>query len=201
MMVVIVKGVRVPDSSRERMVRAAVELFQKRGYAATSFNDVIEHSGAPRGSIYHHFPRGKEQLAQEAVRWYAERVARRLESAVAAASATEAVELFVTGARDGLVASGFMAGCAVAGVALDVGPGEDALRSSVAEAFERWRQILAEVFRRRGATPAQARRLSRFVVAAVEGALILSRADRTVQPLDDVGVELRAHLRVALGGQ
>src|SRR5690242_20447853 len=65
-----VEGERVASDSRERMVRAAVELFRERGYAATSFGDVLARSGAPRGSIYHHFPGGKEELAAEALSRY-----------------------------------------------------------------------------------------------------------------------------------
>lgn len=185
----------MPDGSRERMVRAAVELFRERGYAATSFQDVIERSGAPRGSIYHHFPGGKEQLGREAVRWYAARVARALDLT---GTATEAVALFLSSSREALVASDFSAGCAVAAVALDLPAGEDALLPSVAEAFGSWRAVLQTAFARDGATPAQARRLAAFTVAAVEGALILARADRSTRPLDDVGTELRAHLDVSL---
>src|SRR5882724_1600222 len=54
---------------RTKMVRSAAILFRERGVAATSLADVVEHSGAPRGSIYHHFPGGKNQLAEEATRW------------------------------------------------------------------------------------------------------------------------------------
>ncbi|MDQ7908333.1 TetR/AcrR family transcriptional regulator [Phytohabitans sp. ZYX-F-186] len=185
-------------SSRERMVRAAVELFRERGYAATSFHDVIERSGAPRGSIYHHFPEGKQQLAREAIQWYADRSLRALDRAVAAGAALEALDLFVAASRDSLVASDFLAGCAVAGVALDLGAADEPLRSSVAVAFGRWRDALADVFGREGATPERARRLAHVVVAAVEGALLLSRAQRDAQPIDDVAAELRAHVRAAL---
>ena len=185
----------MPHGSRERMVRAAVDLFRERGYAATSFNDVLERGGAPRGSIYHHFPGGKEQLAREALQWYAERVARALDST---GSAREIVDLFLASSREALVASDFSAGCAVAAVTLDLGPGEDRLKPSVADAFGRWRTVLTKAFTREGATPAQARRLAAFTVAAVEGALILARAERSAQPCDDVATELRAHLDVTL---
>ena len=198
MLTVIVKEVRVATGSRERMVRAAIELFRARGYAATSFHDILERSGAPRGSIYHHFPGGKDQLAQEAVQWYAARVAAGLESARAGGSAAEVVDVLVSGLRDALVASDFSAGCAVAAVTLDLRSGEDALHGSVSEAFARWRQVLAATFATAGATPAQARRLAAFAVAATEGALILARAERSVQPLDDVSTELRTHLRAVL---
>jgi AcrR family transcriptional regulator len=186
------------------MIRAATELFRERGYAATSFADVIARSGAPRGSIYHHFPQGKQQLAAEALRWYAEATARFLERALAGGSSADAVATFVTAMRDSLRASDFRAGCPIAAVALDLtpdpAPDEEALPGAVVAAFDSWRTALGAAFRRDGATPAQARRLATFVVSTVEGALILARAERDVQPLTDAAHELSSHVRAALAG-
>src|SRR3954466_11711810 len=64
------------DSARERMIRSTALLIRERGVEATSFSDVLEHSGAPRGSIYHHFPGGKAQLVEEATRWAGDFIAR-----------------------------------------------------------------------------------------------------------------------------
>ena len=185
--------------SRERMIRAAVELFAERGYAATSFHDIIERSGAPRGSIYHHFPGGKAELAGEALRRAAERTARHLTTASTQGSPITAVRVFVTALSEALRASDFHAGCAIAGVVLDTTPADEALLRQSAAAFARWRQALTHGFRRAGATPTEARRLAVFVVAAVEGALLLARAERNLQPLTDVGRELEAHVRAVLG--
>jgi Transcriptional regulator LmrA/YxaF-like, C-terminal domain len=66
------------------------------------------------------------------------------------------------------------------------------------EAFRGWRVRLASAFRRDGATEAQARRLATFVVASVEGALMLARAERDITPVVDVGHELEAHVRSVL---
>jgi TetR/AcrR family transcriptional regulator, lmrAB and yxaGH operons repressor len=55
--------------SRASMIRSAAALFGSRGLCATSFADVLADSGAPRGSIYHHFPGGKRQLAEDAIAW------------------------------------------------------------------------------------------------------------------------------------
>lgn len=188
----------MPAGSRERMIRAAIDLFRERGYAATSFQDIIERSGAPRGSIYHHFPDGKDQLAREALRWYADQVTQALDAARTGGSPIDVVDLLVSSLREALVASDFSAGCAVAAVTLDLRSGEDVLRTSVTDAFAHWRKTLAAAFTRAGATAAQARRLASFTVAATEGALILARADRSTRPLDDVRTELRAHLRTTL---
>jgi TetR/AcrR family transcriptional regulator, lmrAB and yxaGH operons repressor len=190
----------VPTDSREQMLRAAAALFQERGYAATSFHDVIARSGAPRGSIYHHFPGGKEQLAAEALRWYAGRTSAALADATARGTAVEAVAGFVAASSDGLRRTDFRAGCPIAGVALDLAGPDQPLHAVVAAALADWRRVLAYAFERDGAAPSAARRLAALAVAAVEGALLLARADRDTRPLDDVGRELIVHLSSALAG-
>lgn len=193
MVVVIVKG-----DSREQMIRSAIELLRERGYARTSFGDVIVHSGAPRGSIYHHFPGGKEQLVTEAVQRYAGLILHAINQAAESGSALDTVRLFIDAVRSGLRASDFRLGCAVAAVVLDLTERDAVLLRLTAESFRAWRGRLAVAFRRDGATEAQARRLATLVVASVEGAMILARADRDLAPLTDTAHELEAHLRATL---
>src|SRR5262245_44130196 len=81
--------------SRDQMIRAAIELLSERGYAGTSFGDVIERSGAPRGSIYHHFPGGKQQLVTEAVQRYTAAILRALDAAAESGTAVDLVRVFV----------------------------------------------------------------------------------------------------------
>jgi hypothetical protein len=109
------------------------------------------------------------------------------------------VRIFVDVIRRGIRASDFRLGCAVAGVVLDATPSDVELLAMTAEAFGSWRTRLAATFRRDGATEAQARRLATFVVASVEGAMMLARSTHDVTPLTDVGHELEAHIRVTLG--
>jgi AcrR family transcriptional regulator len=184
--------------SRELMIRSAIELLRERGYAGTSFGDVIAHSGAPRGSIYHHFPGGKEQLVAEAVQRYAAVTLAAINHAAESGSSVDTVRLFLDTVRSGLRASDFRFGCAIAGVVLDLTADEAALLQLTAESFRAWRSRLAAAFRRDGATEAQARRLGTLVVAAVEGALILARAERDVTPVTDIAHELEAHVRASL---
>jgi AcrR family transcriptional regulator len=182
------------------MVRAAIQLFRERGYAATSFGDVLARSGAPRGSIYHHFPGGKEELAAEALRRYTATTVRALTAAVERGSAVDAVRAFVTASRDALVASDYRQTCPIAGVALDLVPADGALAGHVSEAFDRWREVLAGALRRDGVPAARARSVAAFVVAAAEGALLLGRADRSPAPVDAVVAELVAHVTAVVDG-
>jgi TetR/AcrR family transcriptional regulator, lmrAB and yxaGH operons repressor len=186
--------------SRDRMIRAAIELFRERGYAATSFGDVIAASGAPRGSIYHHFPGGKTELAVEALRRYSAASLRRLHKAAEAGSAADVVGAFLDAAREELVRAGYHRGCPIAGVALDLTATDTALADVVADALAGWRDLFAEVMVRDGAEPARARRLAALVVATGEGALLLGRAQRSTGPLDDARAELVALVGSAARG-
>ncbi|GAA1423514.1 TetR/AcrR family transcriptional regulator [Catellatospora coxensis] len=181
------------NDSREKMVRAAALLLAERGYAATSFQDVIARSGAPRGSIYHHFPGGKEQLAAEALRWYA----GRTRTGIGGAPALDAVAGYFTATANWLRKNEFQAGCPVAGVALDVGQ-DDPLHAVVAAAFADWRGVLESAFAAEGCPQATARALAALVIASAEGALLLARAERDLRPYQDVADQVLAHLRATL---
>jgi AcrR family transcriptional regulator len=178
----------VAGDSRERMVRSAASLISSKGVSATSFSDVLENSGAPRGSIYHHFPGGKEQLATEAVRWTSDRVVAYLRAGTEVTP--EAVlSRFIQLWRQVVVTSNGASGCVVAGVALDTGAG-DGLMEVARETFRSWETVLAEQLEQAGVPPRRARGIALATLAGMEGALILCRAEGTVQPLDDVAEEL-----------
>src|SRR2546426_5100729 len=108
-------------NSRASMVRSAASLIRSRGVNATSFSDVLADSGAPRGSIYHHFPDGKRQLAEDAIHWTSERVLAHLRAG-APSSPSDVLERFIAIWRQVVVASGGAAGCVVAGGALQTLP-------------------------------------------------------------------------------
>src|SRR5437588_3601761 len=105
------------SDSRERMVKSAATLIGARGLNATSFSDVIADSDAPRGSIYHHFPQGKKQLAEEAIQWTSEQILA-YQRACVATTATDVLNWFIDLWRQSLLASGCTSGCPVVGVAI-----------------------------------------------------------------------------------
>ncbi|WP_027343882.1 TetR/AcrR family transcriptional regulator [Hamadaea tsunoensis] len=183
----------MPEDTRTSMIKSAARLFQERGYEGTSFQDVLARSGAPRGSIYHHFPGGKEELAAEALRWYAQRTREELGRSE---NVAEAVAAFLAASRRAMEKTGFVAGCPVAGVALDLADAGSPLHRVVAESLSGWLRVLTRALEREGRTPDQARSLATFVIAAIEGALLLSRTERSAQPIDDVSEHLLALLRL-----
>lgn len=177
------------SDARERMVRSAAYLFRERGFSGTAFSDVIEHSGAPRGSIYHHFPGGKLQLAEDAVRYSGDFLGAGVRAATRDDDPLAAVRAFVGWWRRVLVKSDFRAGCPIVAVTVESQVSATAL-DAAADAFQRWEDALAAGLVSAGAAPARAARLATLIVASVEGATILCRARRSPQPLDDVAAEL-----------
>ena len=189
MLSVIVKPKERTDS-RASMVRGAVSLIRTRGVNATSFSDVLAESGAPRGSIYHHFPNGKEQLAEDAIRWTSERLIAK-QRACRAMTPAGVLECFVDMWRQVVVASGGAAGCVVAGVAVDTVVTDRPVMDLVRATFRSWVDLLAEQLAAVGVPARRASRIAVAVVAGMEGALILCRAEGGVGPLETVAAELK----------
>jgi AcrR family transcriptional regulator len=175
--------------SRKRMVRSAASLIRSRGLSATSFSEVVADSGAPRGSIYHHFPEGKTQLAEDAIRWTAERALAYLRASPAV-TASEVLERFIDMWRQIVLTSGGTAGCVVAGVAIDTEAGDTRQIEVVRATFRSWIAMLAEQLESAGVSSDRATPIATATMAGMEGALILCRAEGSAKPLDTVGLEL-----------
>jgi AcrR family transcriptional regulator len=177
--------------ARERMIHSAATLFRERGVDGTSFSDVLDHSGAPRGSIYHHFPGGKAQLAEEATRYAGDFIAGGLAGALASDDPVEAVRTFAETWREILRASDFTAGCPILSATLE-GERSPGARDAAGAAFGRWETMLADGFAGRGVPPARAASLATLAIAAIEGGIVLARAQRSAAPLERVAQELEA---------
>ncbi len=182
---------------RERMVQSAVVLLARHGYPGTSFAEVLTHSGAPRGSIYHHFPDGKDQLIAAAVELAGARAVALLDG-LDGASATEIVDGFVAMWRVVLERSEFEAGCPV--LAVTVSSTSEELLNQARDIFRAWSDRLAELFRASGQSNAEAAGAATLLIAATEGAVVLARADRSFAPLEAVGARLRDILGISRVG-
>lgn len=190
---------QTPDP-RQRIVAGAADMIRRRGLNATSVRELAKHAQAPLGSTYHYFPGGKEQLATEAVRFAGDYVAHILRRELAAGPVA-GLRAFLGLWRDVVTASGFRAGCPVLAVSIEEeGEGDPtAPVLAAAEVFATWRSLLAESLRAHGVEGPRAEQLATLVVAAVEGAVVMSRATRSAGPLDDVAVQLDALLGSAVG--
>jgi AcrR family transcriptional regulator len=155
---------------------------------------VLEDSGAPRGSIYHHFPDGKQQLAQEAIRWTSERVLAHQRSC-AATTAEGVLDCFIDMWRQTVLASHGAAGCVVAGVAVDTTRGEGTLMDIVRATFQSWVDLLSGQLEAVGISHERSVSIAIATLAGMEGALILCRAEGGVAPLERVAAELKRLVR------
>jgi AcrR family transcriptional regulator len=171
------------------MVASAVVLLAKGGFQGTSFAGVLADSGTPRGSIYHHFPDGKEQLIAAAVDYAGDRAVRILD-ALSGRSAVEVVDGFMAIWRTVLERSGFTAGCSV--LAVTVSADSPALLDRAGEAFRSWQLRLAELFRSAGLARPDADAFATMLIAASEGAVVLARAQQSLTPFETVHQQLRA---------
>ena len=173
------------------MLRTAAQLLQRQGLHATGLQQILQESGAPRGSLYFHFPGGKEQLAAEAVREAGARTAKAVESMLSAHSdPREAVRTLFQGFAKVLRGSDFVEGCPVATVTLEAAASSQAIRGACAASYQEWQQLIHDHLVATGLQSPRADTLATLVLAAIEGTLILSRAHRDTKILEVVADEL-----------
>lgn len=178
--------------SRNRMLETTAELLQRQGYGATGLNQIIEDSGAPKGSLYFHFPGGKEQLAALALERAGQALDQQLAALLDGARSTAAVVTGLAGYFAGqLEASKFTKGCPFATVALEQSATSDALHQVCSASYARWHAGLAALLQRDGHTRARAGSLATLCLSAIEGAIVLARAHRSTLPLHQAAGELR----------
>jgi len=205
------EGVPMSSNTRAKMVAGAADLMSRRGVNATSMRDVVRHTGTPRGSIGHHFPRGKQQLIEDALVFAGRQVSGPLAHLTQEHGAISGLRAFIALWRQTLERSKFQAGCPVLAVAVeqyvndatekDGVPDEAAQRHLLDLAngvFADWQRIMFTALRHEGVAPARARRLAALVIASTEGTVAMCRAARSAQPLDDVRQELELVLSSAL---
>jgi TetR/AcrR family transcriptional regulator, lmrAB and yxaGH operons repressor len=173
----------------DRMIASAVKLLAVHGFQATTFSSVLKDSGAPRGSIYYHFPEGKDQLIAAAIDLAGDRALALTES-FTGLPAPEIIDGFAGLWRAVLVRSDFRAGCAVLAVTVSADAPE--LVERAAAIFRSWREKLGQALQAAGIEAVEARALALTIIACCEGAVVMCRAERTLEPLEIVTAQLRA---------
>lgn len=185
--------------TRDRIVYASAELFRRQGYAGTGLKQVVAEAGAPFGSLYHFFPGGKEQLADEVLRTGGAFFLALYEAIVVAAPDLQTgIADFFAGAAETLRATDFADACPIATVAGEVASTHDVLRQATADVFESWLAAMAEDLRDAGVAPARARPLALATLASLEGAFLLCRSLRSTEPMDAAAEAALASLAAAL---
>src|SRR5580700_3971715 len=168
---------------RSRMVEGAVRLLATKGVEGTSFAEVLEATDSPRGSVYHHFPGGKPELLHAALDLASERGLAAME-ATRGQPAAVVIERFLALWRGLLDYSRLTAGCAV--VAVTVAANDDDLLDHAGTIFRAWEELLTDLLQAGGVDTKSARSLAVTVIAATEGAVALCRAERSMEPFEDV---------------
>ena len=187
----------MPLGPRDRMVRSAALLMREHGVEAMSFSQVVVHSGAPRGSIYHYFPGGKAQLVEEATRWAGSYIAGRTAAAVDAGGPLALFDFSEEFWGDVLGGSNFASGCPIVAAVLDAERSPNA-RAAASEAFTQWQKLFSQGLVKAGVPEGRAAGLATTAFAAIEGAVIMSRAQQSLEPLQRVLAEMRSITAAAI---
>jgi len=189
----------VATDTRDRIVNASAELFRRQGYTGTGLKQVVAEADAPFGSLYHFFPGGKEQLAEEVIR-IAGRFYLQLFEAISedAPDVVAATRDFFAGAAETLRVTDYADACPIATVALEVASTNDTLRAATADVFESWIAAATDRATQAGVPRRKARELAISLLASLEGAFVLSRATRSTEPLEVAGAQATAAIREAV---
>ena len=186
-------------STRDRIVAAAAQLYGRYGYTGVGLKQVAAESGAPIGSLYHHFPGGKDQLAAEALQLSAEGYQVLVEGIFESSpDLVSGIQAAFAGAAEVLDASGYADACWIETVALEVASTNEPLRLVTAEIFERWIDAATRLVEAGGVPSGEARRLGIAIITGLEGAFVLSRSLRSREPLLATGEALVAAAEAAL---
>jgi TetR/AcrR family transcriptional regulator, lmrAB and yxaGH operons repressor len=168
--------------ARRRMVVTTAKLLRRQGYNGTGLNQIVAEAEAPKGSLYFHFPGGKEQLAAEAIAASADYLDAELR-ACERASALESLDLYVEEAAKLLERTDYAEGCPIATVILEVGASSALIGKACADAFDMQISRVTGWLERDGLSSDVARRRAELMYASLEGALLLAKARHSLEPL------------------
>lgn len=181
------------SKKRDDIIEATSELLERQGYFATGLNQIVEESGAPKGSLYYYFPGGKDEITEEAIRRAGKGIVSQLDKVFGAAEdAAAGILALVDGISGAMEASDFEAGGPITTVAIEAAGQNERLSKVCQEVYESWQGRFERYIAAGGVEKARARQLASLVLSSMEGAIILSRTYRSVEPLQRVGKELGA---------
>jgi TetR/AcrR family transcriptional regulator, lmrAB and yxaGH operons repressor len=185
------------QSARDRIVRSAAALVRERGVHGVGLRQIVAHANGPRGSLQRYFPGGKTQLITEALNLAGAEVLRDTESGLlTAATLPEAIDAIFAPWRHVLLESNFTMGCPIAATVIDASA-DDQLRQQARALLDQWRDSVYAALVKFGAQKSTAHDDASVLLAALEGALILSRAQQSTQPLETVQRFITASLTQA----
>jgi AcrR family transcriptional regulator len=189
------------QGTRDRLVTAGAEQFRRNGYAGTGIKAILTAGRAPSGSLYHFFPGGKEELGVASLRAGGDTYRELVELFFADADAGDpvaATRAFFDGAADFVASTDFADACPVASVAMEIANTSEPMRQAAADAFESWLAVLRDRLGSAGLCEADAATLAVELFCAIEGAFLLARVTRDVEPIRIAGRAAAARVADAL---
>jgi TetR/AcrR family transcriptional repressor of lmrAB and yxaGH operons len=182
--------------SKGKTLAAAARLFRQQGYHGTALHDVLAAGGSPRGSLYFHFPGGKEEIGEVALTLAGEAVRQAIAHA---AETSESALAFLTRVARGMASdlekSGYQDGCPIATTALETAAQSDVLGAATRGAFQKWENEIRRGLERFGMTSDEAESTATTVLSLLEGALLLARTYRSLEPMHRAEQALKLLLR------
>ncbi|AKO93661.1 TetR/AcrR family transcriptional regulator [Priestia filamentosa] len=182
-------------NTRDVILHTASELFQRQGYHGTGLNQIIEKSGAPKGSLYYHFPNGKEEIAIEAIKLMGQHI---LESAREDLSekdtAIEAFQHHVAKIADVFDGKACVDGLQIGLIASEMASSHESIRLVCKSAYEDWQALYTECLQRFDFETERAKELAVVINSLLEGASILAQTNESGWPLRAVAKQLPALL-------
>jgi TetR/AcrR family transcriptional repressor of lmrAB and yxaGH operons len=181
------------SNARDKIIETAERLFRGQGYAATGLTQILTESGAPKGSFYHYFPGGKEELASEVLTRYAARVDQGIRTlgTLFATSPKGLIDALFNATGTEMEASQWI-GCAAQALVQELPPQNRRLRRQVQAVYERWIDLVARAVRPSCDSDRAAADLATLVVAALTGARTLARATRSQAPFQTAAERIQA---------
>ncbi len=181
------------EQTREKLIAVAADLFHRRGYHAVGLNEICAAGELPKGSVYYHFPKGKEEIAVAVIDASKEQIANDIREAVSGAKSDgEFVELMVGRFAQNLVQSDFTKGCPITTINLEMSGESPVIREACAAAFDYWISLFAGHMEAQGVAAGDAKMRAEMALSLIEGAMIVARARRSTDVLDIAANQIKA---------
>lgn len=186
-------------STRDQIIETTCNLLELQGYHATGLNQIIKESGTPKGSLYYHFPGGKEELAVEAVNHVGRIVLQRIrENLAQVTDSAESVSGFIKNIALNVELSGFRSGGPITTIAMETASTSSSLREECQRIYDGWQEAFVEKLVAGGIGNLRAKRMAALIIAAIEGGVILCRTSQSRAPLEQVSEEIYELVKQAL---
>jgi TetR/AcrR family transcriptional repressor of lmrAB and yxaGH operons len=182
-------------STRDQIILATITLLEKQGYPATGLNEIVKTSGAPKGSLYHYFPDGKEQIVSEAVLYAGQILVQRMRAELAKyENPIQALYEYLQRLASKVEEKHFTAGNPLTIVAVEAAGSSERISSACQEVYAQIENVLQDKMISCGMTETKAFEQARLTLASLEGCIILSRVYRSADPLRTLAGHLQDSL-------